>query len=109
MLITGKVQERVVCDQKVTLVPDDDHIAAIGSREDFVGKNIMRLTLRHHAFIEADHPGQMRGHHIEVMRAEQNGDALAVDIAQQMQHLVLSLDIHAGSRLIQHQELWIID
>ena len=59
MMVAGKVQKRVICDQKVALMPDDDHIAAISSREDFVCKNITRLALRHHAFIEADHPGQM--------------------------------------------------
>src|SRR5690242_10947808 len=109
MMVTGEMQERVVGDQKVALMPDDDHVAAISSREDVVGKNIMRLTLRHHAFIEADHPGQMRSNCIEVMRTEQNRDAITVDITQQMQYLMLGLDIHAGSRFIQHQELGIID
>ena len=38
---------------------DYDDVAAIGSGKDFVGENVARLALRHHAVIEADNPWQV--------------------------------------------------
>ncbi len=56
------------------------------------------------AFDDGDVAAQILGL-LEVMRGQNDGRSLVVDIAQELPHRAANLDIDAGGRLIQYQQL----
>ena len=55
--------------------------------------------------LKAHHPWHMAGNGIEVMRGQEDGHALAIQLMQEVQNIVLGLQVHTGSRLIEQQEV----
>src|SRR5688500_5992038 len=83
-LFARKTQRRAVGNQKMAFMPDYDDVTAVGSGQNIIGKNIGGPSLCHHAIVETDYPWQMGSDGVEIMRSEQNGNAVIIQISQQV-------------------------
>src|SRR5438270_9339970 len=94
-----------ISDKRQVALMQHHHVGVIRLTQDGGRQDRVRWSLSDDAMLKAHHPWHMAGNGIEVMRGQEDGHALAIQLMQEVQNIVLGLQVHTGSRLIEQQEV----
>ena len=97
--------QRAVGDQGVAVLAQDEHLRAVGGPQGLRGQDVLGGPLSDDAPVEADKPRQVRGHGIEVMGREKNGQPTGLQRVQQMEDVMLRFQVDPDRRFIQEEGL----
>jgi hypothetical protein len=79
---------RPLADHNHTIVVKDDHFSSVGFLQDGGVEHLLRATFGDQTAIEADDPGQMRRHPVEIVGRNDDSHALVVDLMKEMDDVV---------------------
>src|SRR6266850_6930741 len=70
------------------------HVCVVRPTQDTRGEHRLRRTLGNDTVLKADDPWHMAGNGVEVMRSQEDGHALPVELMEEVQNVMLSLQVH---------------
>ena len=70
-----------VGNEGVTVLPQDQHLQALGGPQGLRGQDVLRTPLGDHTPVEADEPRQVRGYRIEVVGREENHQPTGMEVS----------------------------
>jgi hypothetical protein len=97
---------RPFADHDHAVVVKDDHFSPIGFLEDRGVKNLLRTPFGDALTVETDNPGKMSCHPVEIMRGNDDGHALVIDLMEEMNHVVPGTDVEPRCGFVEQNQLW---
>ena len=94
-----------VDDQRHAGVLEHVHRRAVGAFEDVGREHVVGRARAHHARVEADEVGQVGGDAVEVVGGQHDGEAVVVELAEQVQDLVAGAHVDARGGLVDEQQV----
>src|ERR687886_840882 len=83
--------QRAVGDKRQVALVQHHHVGVIRLAQNGRRQDRVRWSLGDDAMLKADHPRHMAGNGIEVVRGQEDGHALPVQLTQEVQNIVLRL------------------
>ena len=74
--------------------------------QDFGGDDLSRRAIRDDAVIDAHQMRKVRGHAVEVVRGEHDGNSVFVKVGEQVENIVTRGDVDAAGGFVHEHELW---
>src|SRR5437762_5389121 len=81
-----------VRDQDQPILANHAELGTVRPAEDGRGEDLVGIALGNDRAVHADDPWQVRGDRVELMGREDDGDAVGVQVGQQMKDVVAGLD-----------------
>ena len=83
-------------------------IATVHVGQLFGAQHVFRSSVSHQLAIDTDHSFDIRSNDSNVMRDEQGGDSLFMEIPQEFVKAIRRRDIDAGHRFVQQEEAGLV-
>ena len=96
---------RILSDETHAVVDDDVHLGVIGLAQYLRRKDVIGRTIGDDVAVHANDGREVRRDRIELVRRDDHGDPIAVQLAKEMQDVVTRSDVDAGRGLIEQEEL----
>ena len=80
------------------------HIGSVGPAWDLAGEDLAGRAVGNQPAVEAHRAGKVSGHRVYLVGAHHHGDALVVQLVQQVHHVVPGLDVNSGGGLVKEEQ-----
>ena len=100
---------RAFGDESHVHIVDDGHFGVVGELEGLRGEDFGGRAAGEDASVQADDPGQMGGDGVDFVGGHDDGDALVVQLVEEVEELVAGLDVDADGGFVEEEQGWVAD
>src|SRR5712692_282920 len=96
-------------DHDHPIVEKDHHVSPVGFLQNGRSKNLLGLPFGDDAVVEADHPGKVGCHPVQIVGRNDDRHSLMVDLVEEVDDIVSGANVEPGRGFIQEDQVRLSD